>query len=103
MTDHNKSIWGMVLFLLDDSWTCWVPVATVVHDYTGPSIQEGVKDSNEHFQVISITVRILIIKKWHSAQILLEATFSIMVILIGNKISDPSSNPEQSCLHFPLH
>ena len=32
-----------------------------------------------------------------------EGVFSVMAITIENGISNPSSNPEQGCLHFNLH
>ena len=32
-----------------------------------------------------------------------EGGLSVMVIIIGNGIGDPGSNPRQSCLHFILY
>ena len=34
--------------------------------------------------------------------VILEGALSIMVVIIGNVIDDPSSNPEQNYLHFTL-
>ena len=50
--------------VLDNWWTCWVPIVTVVHDDFDASIKEEVKAFDKHFIVIYLlTSRIWIFKK----------------------------------------